>query len=184
MGAGYDMRAYEKLRSNNVSFFELDQPSVQAHKLATLKSSGIAFDHVTFVSVDFSNENAVERLIESGFDKSKKTLFLWEGVTLYLSEADVRKTMRDIRNAATAGSVLLADIYAERFIDFAGKVSSKKTLERTDEGVDFGLNFSSKHEETLSEFVESESMSVGECFFLGENSDKGPFVVVAEMLIA
>ena len=50
--------------------------------------------------------------------------------------------------------------------------------------MDFGLNFSSKHEQTLSEFVESESMSVGECFFLGENSDKGPFVVVAEMLIA
>ena len=183
MGAGYDMRAYEKLRRNNVAFFELDQPSVQAHKLATLKSSDIVFEHVTFVSVDFANENAIDKLIESGFDKSKKTFFLWEGVTLYLSQADVRKTMRDIRNIATAGSVLLADIYAERFIEFGGKGSSKKTLERTDEGVDFGLNFSSKHEQTLSEFVKSESMSVGERFFLGEKSDKGPFVVVVEMLI-
>ena len=141
MGAGYDMRAYEKVWSNNVSFFELDQPNVQAHKLAALKSSGIASEHVNFVSVDFANENGIERLIESGFDKSKKTLFLWEGVTLYFSEADVRKTMRDIRNEATAGSVLIADIYAERFIEFGGKGSNKKILEQTNEGVNFGLNF-------------------------------------------
>jgi hypothetical protein len=26
-------------------------------------------------------------------------------------------------------------------------------------------------------------MSVGECFFLGEKSDKGPFVVVVEVII-
>lgn len=183
MGAGYDMRAYEKLQRKNLSFFELDQPSVQAHKLATLESSGIASEHVTFVSVDFTNENAMQRLIESGFDTSKKTLFLWEGVTLYLSEADVRKTMRDIHNTATGGSVLLADIYAKRFVEFAGKGSSKKTLEQTDEGLEFGLNFSTKHEESLSEFVKSESMSVGECFFMGEKNDKGPFVVVVEMII-
>lgn len=183
MGAGYDMRAYGELKRKNVSFFELDQTSVQAHKRATLESSGIAFEHVTFVSVDFSNENAIQKLIESGFDANKKTLFLWEGVTLYLSEADVRKTMRDVRNTAAAGSVLLADIYAERFIQFAGKGSSKKTLEQTDEGLDFGLNFSTKHEESLSEFVRSESMTVGECFFMGEKNDKGPFVVVVEMII-
>jgi methyltransferase (TIGR00027 family) len=157
--------------------------SVQTHKRATLESSSIPSEHVTFVSVDFTNENAMQRLIESGFDTSKKTLFIWEGVALYLSEADVRKTMRDIRNTATAGSVLLADSYAERFIEFAGKGSSKKTLEQTGEGLGFGLNFSSKHQESLSEFVKSESMSVGECFFLGEKNDKGPFVVVVEMVI-
>ncbi len=183
MGAGYDMRAYGKLQCKNVSFFELDQPSVQTHKLASLESSGIASEHVTFVSVDFGNENAVERLIESGFDTSKKTLFLWEGVTLYLSEADVRKTMGDIRNTAPAGSVLLADIYAERFIAFAGKGSRKKTLDQTGEGLDFGLNFSTNHDEVLSEFVESESMSIGETFFMGRKNDKGPFVVVVEMTI-
>lgn len=64
-----------------------------------------------------------------------------------------------------------------------GKVLTKKILEQTNEGVNFGLNFSSKHEEALSKFVKSESMSVGECFFLGEKSDKGPFVVVVEILI-
>lgn len=184
MGAGYDMRAYGKLQRDNISFFELDQLSVQTHKLASLQSSGIDSKDVTYVSVDFGHDNAIEKLIESGFETGKKTLFLWEGVTLYLSEADVRKTMRDIRNTATIGSVLLADLYAERFIEFAGKGSSKRTLDQTDEGLDFGLNFSTNHENVLSEFVQSESMSVGECFFMGEKNDKGPFVVVVEMIIA
>ena len=64
-----------------------------------------------------------------------------------------------------------------------GKLLPKKTLDATDEGLDFGLNFSTKHEESLSVFVESGSMPVGECFFLGEKSDKGPFVVVVEAII-
>ena len=180
MGAGYDTRAYGSLQRNDVSFFELDQPSVQAHKRAALESAGIASDHVTFVSVDFANENAVKRLIESGFDTSKKTLFLWEGVTLYLSEADVRKTIQDIRDTAAAGSVLLADIYAERFVAFAAKGSRRKTLDQTGEGLDFSV----RHADVLSEFSESESMSVGETFFMGWKNEKGPFVVVVEMIIA
>jgi hypothetical protein len=49
--------------------------------------------------------------------------------------------------------------------------------------LDFGLNFSTNHDEVLSEFVESESMSIGETFFMGRKNDKGPFVVVVEMTI-
>ena len=182
MGAGYDMRAYGNLQRQSISFFELDQANLQQHKLASLESAGISYEHVSFVSVDFGNENALEKLIESGFDTSKKTLFLWEGVTLYLSEADVRKTIQDIRNKAAVGSVLLADIYAERFIAFANKGARKKMLDQTSEGLDFGLNFATNHEEALSEFVNSESMSVGENFFMGRKNDKGPFVVVVEMI--
>ncbi|PCI75956.1 MAG: hypothetical protein COB20_11735 [SAR86 cluster bacterium] len=183
MGAGYDMRAYGNLKQQKISFFELDQPSVQQHKLASLDSAGITSDHVKFVSVDFGNEDAFEKLVESGFDTSKKTVFLWEGVTLYLSEEEVRKTIQDIRNNAAVGSVLLADLYAERFLAFAQKGARKKTLDQTGEGLDFGLNLSTNYAEVLSDFVQSESMSVGETFFMGRNNDKGPFVVVVEMII-
>ena len=39
-----------------------------------------------------------------------------------------------------------------------------------------------EYEEALSNFVSSESMAVGETFFMGRNSEKGPFMVVVEML--
>jgi O-methyltransferase involved in polyketide biosynthesis len=40
------------------------------------------------VPVDFSREHAFENLGEADLDRNKKTLLLWEGVILYLSEAD------------------------------------------------------------------------------------------------
>jgi hypothetical protein len=57
----------------------------------------------------------------------------------------------------------------------------QKTLDYTDEGLGFGLPFAINYEETLAGFVEAESMSVGETFFMGYGSDKGPFMVVVEM---
>ena len=181
MGAGYDTRAYGDFHRDGVTFFELDQAAVQQHKQKALAETGIPCEHVRFVPVDFSKESAFDKLSEAGLDRSIKTLFLWEGVTLYLSEADVRKTMQDVRNHAPAGSVLLADIYAERFVNIGKGSAVKKTLDYTDEGLSFSLPFSTRYEEALTEFVESESMSVGEAFFLGHSSDKGPFMVVVEM---
>lgn len=181
MGAGYDTRAYGEFNGPGVKFFELDQGSVQQKKREALRSAGITSDHVTFVEVDFSKESAFDKLIESGFDVSKKTLCLLEGVTLYISEADVRKTMRELRENTAAGSVLLADIYAQRLTAIGKRKTGKKALEYTDEGFDFGLDFSKNHAEELREFVESTALAVGETFFLGETNKKGPFVVVVEM---
>jgi methyltransferase (TIGR00027 family) len=181
MGAGYDTRAYGGFRRDTVTFFELDQPGVQQHKRNTLNDAKIPCEHVGFVAVDFSKERPFEKLVEAGFDPAKKTLFLWEGVSLYLSESDVRKTMQDVRNHAPSGSVLLADIYADRFLNIGKNSAVRKTLDYTDEGLGFGLPLATNYEETLTGFVEAESMSVGETFFMGYGSDKGPFMVVVEM---
>ena len=181
MGAGYDMRAYGSLQREGVAFFELDQVKVQQHKRASLESASIPSGHVSFVSIDFDKESVFERLIESGYDPTKKTLFLWEGVTLYLSEANVRKTMQDVRNKAAVGSVLLADIYADRMVATAKSGAAKKVLDYTDEGLDFSLNLTTDCEAELLKFVNSESMSVGETFFMGRKHKKGPFAVVVEM---
>lgn len=181
MGAGYDTRAYGRLRREGLKFFEVDQAIVQNHKRDALTRAEIDFQHVHFVSVDFSKENAFDQLNKAGFDSAKKTLFLWEGVTLYLSESDVRKTIRDLRNNAPTGSVLLADIYAERFINMSNKSGLKQALDYTDEGLAFNLPFASGYENALLEFVESESMSMGEAFFMGSDNKKGPFMVVVEM---
>jgi methyltransferase (TIGR00027 family) len=181
MGAGYDTRAYGPLHREGVAFFELDQTTVQQHKRDALTEAGIPSEHVRFVSVDFSIENAFDKLSDVGFDQTKRTLFLWEGVTLYLSESDVRKTMQDVRNHAPTGSVLLADIYADRFVNMGKRSAVQKTLDYTNEGLGFSLPLATNYQQVLSEFVGSESMSVGETHFMGSASDKGPFMVVVEM---
>ena len=104
------------MNQRKVTFFELDQPDVQAHKLETLANSNRSCYHVYFVSVDFTRDSIFEKLTETGYDPAKKTLFLWEGVTLYLSETEVRKIMRSVRAQAFKDSILLPDIYAIRML--------------------------------------------------------------------
>jgi methyltransferase (TIGR00027 family) len=181
MGAGYDTRAYGNLRREGVEYFELDQTSVQQHKREVLGRAGIPSEHVHFVPVDFSRENAFEKLSETDFDRNKKTLFLWEGVTLYLSEADVRRTMQDLHDHAPAGSVLLADIYADWFVNIGKRSGARKVLDYTDEGFGFSLALATNPEQALLDFVQSESLAVGEAYFLGNASKNGPFMVVVEM---
>ena len=180
MGAGYDTRAYGRFHREGVTFFELDQNNVQQHKRRALADAGIPCEHVRFVAVDFSSENAFDKLIDAGFDRSRKTLFLWEGVTLYLSVSEVRKTMQDVHNCAPPGSVLIADIYADRLVNIGKMTAVKKTLDYTNEGLGFSLPLAKNYEQVLAEFVEGESMSVGETWFMGQG-DKGPFMVVAEI---
>ena len=47
---------------------------------------------MTFVSVDFAREEWFKKLCDAGFDNSLPSLFLWEGVTYYLTESQVEET--------------------------------------------------------------------------------------------
>ena len=119
LGAGYDTRAYRSVHGARV--FEVDQPVVQAHKLSCIKAAGIAHDHVTFVSIDFSREKVLDKLTEAGFDASLPTVFLWEGVTLYLSEEAVRAALGELRDGCAPGSVVVADFYGDRVMKRANR---------------------------------------------------------------
>ena len=72
MGAGYDTRAYGGLSTKNVVIFEMDQVAEQDHKMKGLSAAGIGFEHVNFVPVDFSNDDAFAKLTSTGFDRTKK----------------------------------------------------------------------------------------------------------------
>ena len=183
LGAGYDTRAFGPLVPDGVACFEVDHPRVQELKRSKLREAGIETTGVTFVAVDFSRDDAFEKLTAGGYDPGRRTAFLWEGVTLYLSEDDVRKTLRGVRERSAPGSVLVADVYAERFVRLASGRAARKTLDYTDEGVAFGLDFGTDWEQTLRGFLESEGLTLGEAYFMGRANAKGPFVVVAEVIV-
>ena len=182
LGAGYDTRAYGPLVPDGVACFEVDHPRVQELKRSNLRDAGIEARGVTFVPVDFSRDDAFEKLAASGYDPKRKTAFLWEGVTLYLSEDNVRKTLRGVREHAAPGSVLVADVYGERFLRLGRGKAAKKTLDYTDEGLAFGLSLETDWEQTLRGFIESEKLTRGETYFMGRTHAKGPFMIVAEFI--
>lgn len=184
MGAGFDTRAYGSLKDKSLKIFELDMTATQSHKLKYLKAANIAADHVKYVQVDFARDNWYENLELAGYDPKKKTLFLWEGVTLYLSENDVRKTLSEMKNNSASGSVIAVDFYSKEFVE--GKVvpGGKKSLDLlkiTDEEFGFGIDLSTDYENNVSSFVESEGFKVGKTHFMGSKTKKGTWMAVAEL---
>jgi methyltransferase (TIGR00027 family) len=181
LGAGYDTRAYGELKNRGLTFFELDQFETQRNKIEQLGKANIDSSHVKFVSVDFTQNRVFDKLEESGYDTAKKTIFLWEGVTLYLSENDVRKMLQEIGMNAVSGSTVVADFYGDRFIQIGKTKAGKKTLDFTNEGLSFGLPLNTNHESIFNRFITSENLGVGETYFMGAADNKGPFVVVSEI---
>ena len=115
LGAGYDSRAYRFDRlSGKVRVFEVDHPDTLAAKVKKVKKVfGALPDHVVYVPIDFNSEKLSEGLFESGYNKNMRTLFIWEGVTVYLTNSGVDETLSFVSNNSGDGSSIIFD-YAYR----------------------------------------------------------------------
>ncbi|HJX68058.1 MAG TPA: SAM-dependent methyltransferase [Candidatus Limnocylindrales bacterium] len=111
MGAGYDSRAFRfRVGLRNARVFELDAPKPQADKRRGLELRKLDVpENLAFVPVDFEIESASQRLAQAGFLGGKPTLYLLEGLTMYLEPATLDETFRLIGSSAGPGSVLVFD---------------------------------------------------------------------------
>jgi methyltransferase (TIGR00027 family) len=119
MGAGYDSRAYrfDELKGR-VRVFEVDFPATQRVKKEKVrKIFGSLLDHVVYVSVDFDEKKLGEGLFESGFDKNLKTLFIWEGVTPYITAEGMDETLDFVAGNSGEGSSIIFDYLFQSSID-------------------------------------------------------------------
>ncbi len=118
LGAGYDTRAYRITRLNQVTVFEVDHPNTQSFKIEKinqiLKSTP---DNVFYVPVDFETEDIGPKLFEYGYDPLKKTLFIMEGLIMYIPEESVLNTLKFIQNNSGKGSAIIFDYYPRSVID-------------------------------------------------------------------
>jgi methyltransferase (TIGR00027 family) len=103
--AGYDGRAlrYDK---PGVRWFEVDHPDTQRDKRARLDRLGIATDHIAFVPADFAVDDVATALRDAGHDDSRTTVFLCEGVAVYLDLGVLEALLRGLRARANERSRL------------------------------------------------------------------------------
>ena len=115
LGAGFDSRAYRfRERFPRARFFELDLPATSAAKRErVVKIFGAVPDRVVLVPTDFNARPLDEVLREAGYDRSQRTFFVWEGVTMYLPEAANVSTLRFIRSGSAPGSAAVYDYVLE-----------------------------------------------------------------------
>ena len=121
LGAGLDTFAFrEKEFSSKHRVFEVDRPPTQADKKERIARAGWTIPaNLTFVPVDFAKDSLTERLIACGFDPSAKSFFSWLGVTYYLSEEAIGKTLVELSSLCADGSELVFDYPDESFFDAA-----------------------------------------------------------------
>jgi methyltransferase (TIGR00027 family) len=111
LGAGYDSRPYRfKELLKETRMFELDAPPTQLRKKEVLERSGIRMpDHLAFVPIDFTRDSLEDVLPAAGFSRVERALFVWEGVTYYLSAKVVDNTLGVIRTISPSGSSICFD---------------------------------------------------------------------------
>ena len=111
LGAGYDSRAYRYRESMpNARFFEIDLPAMIKEKKRRIKEVlGQVPDDVAYVPIDFNTQTIPGELKKAGYDPGKKTFFIWEGVTYYISGDAVDGTLRFIATQSAPGSSVVFD---------------------------------------------------------------------------
>jgi O-methyltransferase involved in polyketide biosynthesis len=98
MGAGYDTRLArlcERLRQSVV--FEVDHPD----------TASVA------VTIDFACDSIERRLCEAGLNPDGRTLWIWEGVSMYLPAQAVRDTLKLFARLSGRNSLAVCDVLSD-----------------------------------------------------------------------
>lgn len=98
LGAGLDTRAYLLTRRVRIPVFEVDLPVNVARKFKTVRRVlGELPLSVRLVALDLEHDDLLTALAEHGYRTDYRVFFICEGVTQYLSEATVRRTLTAAR---------------------------------------------------------------------------------------
>lgn len=144
-GAGFDSRGIRFGRANNnVKIFEMDAPITQNAKIDQFKKRKIDIQsNIIFFPVDFDNESAENKLMEYGFKKNKKTLFILEGLLMYLHPESVDNIFELINKFAGKGSEIVFDYIYSSVIRgenlYYGESGILKKIKNTNEPWLFGM---------------------------------------------
>lgn len=109
LGAGLDGRAWRMGELSDAVVFEVDHPDSQRAKRARLGGLVQRAREVRFVGVDFERDDLDAALASAGHDATRPTTWIWEGVVMYLTLADIHATLAIIaRRSAAASEVVIA----------------------------------------------------------------------------
>jgi methyltransferase (TIGR00027 family) len=104
-GAGLDDRAL-RFRTAGVRFLEVDHPVTQADKAARLLRMGSGDGGPILVACDFQADSIAAALGAHGHAAAEPTLYLCEGLLIYLDQQACRDLLAGMASCAAPGSVL------------------------------------------------------------------------------
>jgi len=109
LGAGYDDRAL-RFRTPGVRFFEVDHPDTQADKRHRLERLRTDITAVSLVPADFRTDDLGAALAAAGHRVEVATLFVCEGLLVYLDRPAIVKLLGEARSRAEGASSLVTTL--------------------------------------------------------------------------
>lgn len=113
LGAGVDARAYRLEGVPELTVFEVDQQTTFDFKEPIVQQQRLTVRGRVTVATDFSTIHDEEHwgsaLLQHGFDNAQPTVWLLEGLVMYLTETETRRMMRCIGRLSAPGSVVFHD---------------------------------------------------------------------------
>jgi methyltransferase (TIGR00027 family) len=111
LGAGLDSRAYRMKELATAHVFEVDHRATQSEKQRRATGLLRTCRELTYVACDFESEPLAERLQLAGHRDAEPTVWIWEGVTLYLDDRALRSTLAAVAARSTAKSALIVEYH-------------------------------------------------------------------------
>lgn len=105
LGAGLDTRAH-RLDLHDCRIFEVDHPATQTEKIERARDLPRASASLMYVPVDFVATRFDDALREHGYNAREKSIWIWEGVSMYLPTEVVHMSLEHMAAATANGSVL------------------------------------------------------------------------------
>ncbi|MEO0646816.1 MAG: SAM-dependent methyltransferase [Cyanobacteria bacterium J06650_10] len=194
LGAGFDTRLI-KFCTNTDSdtfpaLFEVDQRPMQRVKQQALERGlpklqpidRAIYRQIRFVPVDFNQENWIEKLTAAGFQSGKKTFFLWEGVTYYLTEKIVVESIQAMDAVCGRGSAIAFDFFPKHFLqgqDFWWMPAAMNVLDWIGEPFRFGPDTAIGNEAAIAQLLTGTGFKLSKLQMMGTYGHSAGFCGLA-----
>jgi methyltransferase (TIGR00027 family) len=144
LGAGFDCRAYRLLILNSREVYEVDHPLTLERKRKQLKERfGRLLRNLRYVPIDFNRDDLRCTLQQAGLTGSVKTVFLWEGVTNYLTAEAVDSVLRYVSGFPSGSRVIFTYVHSgllDGTVKFYGAERLLADVDELHEPWTFGMN--------------------------------------------
>ena len=110
LGAGYDSRAW-RLPLAHAIVVELDHPATARRKARRVRRQGLPADARQVITADLAAQSLADVLARSVLRPDTPTVVVWEGVSMYLPEAAVERTLSALSLHFGPDLVLLMDLW-------------------------------------------------------------------------
>lgn len=116
LASGLDTRAYRFSWAPEVAVYELDYLEVLAYKADLLKHTNPSCKH-HLIAADLT-QPWEEKLLSAGYSPTSPSVWLIEGLLMYLSEVQVHNLLKSVSDLSSHGSQLGVDLINGKHLEY------------------------------------------------------------------